>query len=135
MYAKAKERNPENFRGKWYYEPPSDQYSPLKGRTQGNFQSRLTPATWGLSDMDWWNRVRGEGTYGPSKYGSCAAMSTYTEAFNQSLVSIDPAEKDHFEPGKGLSPPHKSRSTHTMHDLQMLGKLTRGSAILTQRPH
>jgi hypothetical protein len=62
-------------------------------------------------------------------------MMTYTEAFNKSLISQDPTEREHFEPGKGLSPPHKTRDTHTMHDLQMLGKLTRGSAILTQRPH
>jgi hypothetical protein len=135
LYARAKATNNENFRGNWFFEPPSNQYYGLKGRTRGNFQSRSTPCTWGLTDMDWFNREKKEAVYGPSRYGSCAGMMTYTEAFNKSLISQDPTETEHFEPGKTLSPPHITRNTHRMHDLQMLGKLTRGSAILTQRPH
>merc|ERR1719456_1506359 len=74
QYTSSLAQNRELFRGNWYYEPPGEHYSPIKGRSHGDFKSRTVSATWGLQDMDWWNRMRGGTVYGPSKYGSCAGM-------------------------------------------------------------
>merc|ERR1712146_828523 len=98
-----------------------EKYVPLKCRAPGNFPSRNVQHNWGLSDMDWWNRVRGQAVFGPTKYGSCAGMLTSTEAFNKAVHDHAPVARDTWD--KYAS--QFTRNYHSSHDLQMVGKCTR----------
>lgn len=140
-YTKVFANNPEPFRGNWYHEAPGTQYAPIKGRVPGTFESRATPAAWGLSDMSWWPRSKAQSMFGPSKYGCVGGMLTYTEAFNKSVAE---AERNPFH--NRLDAAHTrnvwnvkartmARSAHSMHDLKMTGKLQRGSALVHQTPY
>jgi len=141
-YTKVFANNPEPFRGNWYYEAPGDTYTPIKGRVPGCFESQATPARWGLTEMSWWPRNVAPAVFGPSKYTTCGGMLTYTEAFNKSVAEQDPMSKFHNRMDAAhtrnvwdVGARSMARSAHSMHDLKMVGKLQRGSALVHQTPY